>query len=72
QTLEWSPETGNFWLVIMNADGSANVDVEVGMGAKVPIVSSIGKGLFVSGLVLLAAGVAIVYFGAIKPGNRRI
>mgnify|MGYP000017516538 CR=1 FL=1 len=72
QTLTWTPESGNFWLVIMNADGSANVDVEIGVGAKVPILSSIGRGLFVGGLVLLAAGVAIVYFGAIKPGNRRI
>lgn len=69
QTLTWVPESGNFWLVIMNMDGSADVDVEIGAGAKVPILDNIGRGLFVGGLVLLAAGVAIVYFGAIKPRN---
>ena len=69
QTLTWSPETGNFWLVIMNMDGSPDVDVDVGMGAKVPILSVIGQGLFVGGLVLLAGGIIIVYFGALKPRN---
>ncbi len=69
QTLTWTPESGNFWLVIMNMDGSANVDVDMGVGVKVPILGNIGRGLFVGGLVLLAAGVAIVYFGAIKPRN---
>lgn len=67
QTLTWSPESGNYWLIIMNADGSANVDIQTGVGAKVPILGNIGRGLFVGGLVLLAVGVAIVYFGAIKP-----
>jgi hypothetical protein len=67
QTLTWSPEIGTYWLVIMNQDGSANVDVEAGVAVRMPILDSIGKGLFMGGLVLLAFGVAIVYFGAIKP-----
>ena len=67
QTLTWSPELGNYWLVIMNEDGSANVNVETGLAVKMPILSKIGSGLFVGGLVLLAFGVAIVYFGAIRP-----
>ncbi len=67
QTLTWAPELGNFWLVIMNEDGSANVNVEAGAAVKMPILSNIGSGLFVGGLVLLAFGVAIVYFGAIRP-----
>jgi hypothetical protein len=67
QTLTWSPDIGNYWLIIMNEDASANVDVEAGVGVKIPILGSIGTGLFVGGLVLLAFGVAIVYFGAIRP-----
>ena len=67
QTLTWSPDNGNFWLVIMNEDGSANLDVETGLAVKVPILDNIGRGLFVGGLVLLAFGVAIIYFGAIRP-----
>ena len=67
QTLTWSPELGTYWLVIMNEDGSANVDIDAGVAVKMPILDNIGKGLFMGGLVLLAVGVAIVYFGAIKP-----
>ncbi len=67
QTLTWSPQMGTYWVVIMNADGSANVNVDAGVSVRMPILDSIGKGLFVGGLVLLAFGVAIVYFGAIKP-----
>jgi ribosomal protein L37E len=67
QTLTWNPEIGSYWLIIMNEDGSASVDVDTGVAVKMPILNSIGKGLFMGGLVLLAVGVAIVYFGAIKP-----
>ena len=67
QTLTWSPDIGNFWLVVMNEDGSANVDIESGVAVKIPILDNIGRGLFIGGLVLLGIGVAIVYFGAIRP-----
>jgi len=69
QTLTWNPEMGQYWLVIMNEDASASVDVDTGVAVKMPILSSIGRGLFVGGLVLLAVGVTILYFGAIKPRN---
>jgi hypothetical protein len=67
QTLRWSPEPGNYWLVIMNEDGSPDVNVETGLAVKVPILGNIGGGLFLGGFVVFAMGVAIVYFGAIKP-----
>jgi ribosomal protein L37E len=67
QTLIWSPDIGTYWLVIMNQDGSANVDVDGGVSVRMPILDNIGKGLFVGGLILLGMGVALVYFGAIKP-----
>ncbi len=67
QTLTWSPEFGNFWIIVMNEDGSANVDVDTGVAVKIPILDNIGRGLFVGGLVLLGFGVAIVYLGAIRP-----
>jgi hypothetical protein len=67
QTLVWEPEVGDYWLVIMNEDASAGVDMETGLSVRVPILGSIGRGLFLGGLVSLAFGVAIVYFGAIRP-----
>jgi len=67
QTLTWSPEVGRYWLVIMNEDGSPNVDVDVGFSVKIPILGSIGKGLFIGGLLVLGLGVAIIYYGVIRP-----
>ena len=67
QTLTWSPEAGNYWMVIMNKDASQDVDIETGMSVKVPILGNIGGGLFLGGFVSLAIGVAIVYYGAVKP-----
>ena len=69
QTMIWEPEVGDYWLVIMNENGSAGIDVETGISVKLPILGTIGRGLFLGGLVSLAFGVAIVYFGAIKPRN---
>jgi hypothetical protein len=56
QTLEWEPEYGDYWVVVMNADGSADVDVEAQLGARIPILRNIGNGLFLGGLVLLFIG----------------
>ena len=67
QTMIWEPEAGDYWLVIMNEDASAGVDMETGLSVRVPILGSIGRGLFLGGVVSLAFGVAVVYFGAIKP-----
>jgi len=63
QTLEWNPEAGNYWIVLMNEDGSASVDLTVVAGAKVPLLSTIGLALLVGGVVALAIGVFVIYFG---------
>jgi len=63
QTLEWSPEAGNYWIVLMNEDGSASVDLTVVAGAKVPLLSTIGLALFAGGVVALVIGVFMIYFG---------
>ena len=67
QTLTWSPEPGNYWLVLMNADGTQNVNVDTSLAVKIPILGNIGAGLLLGGIFAMAFGVAIVYFGAIKP-----
>jgi len=67
QTLEWEPEVGNFWFVVMNADGSSGVDVDMQMGAKVPFLRYIGNMLFAGGFISLVVGSLIIYIGAIRP-----
>ena len=53
QTLIWEPELGNYWIVGMNADGSMGVDIKVQMGARLPILRTIGGILLAVGLILL-------------------
>jgi hypothetical protein len=64
QTLEWKPQTGTYWIVLMNEDGSAGLDDTVSLGARIPLLSTIGLGLVLGGIVGLAVGVIMLYFGA--------
>jgi hypothetical protein len=67
QTLKWEPESGNWVLVIMNQDGSHDVDVSASAGAKVPWVFWVGIGLLIAAAVALPAGIVMVYFAARRP-----
>ncbi len=60
QTLEWELETGDWVMVLMNADGSAGVDVSGSIGVKAPWVFWVGLGLLIGGIVLLIIGVGLV------------
>lgn len=60
QTLEWELETGNWVLVLMNADGSAGVDVSGSIGVKAPWVFWVGLGFLIGGIVLLIIGIGLV------------
>lgn len=64
QTLLWDIEPGDWVLVAMNADGSRTVDVTCSIGVKAPWFRSVGIGLLVAGLILLAIGLALVLFVA--------
>jgi len=67
QTLTWEPESGNWVLVIMNQDGSYDIDVNGALGAKVPWLFWLGIGLLIAGAVALPAGIVMVYFAARRP-----
>jgi len=74
QTLEWETnpatfitETGNLWAVVMNADGSAGVDLTVQLGAKIPVLRRVGGMMLAGGAVALAVGGVIIYIGAFRP-----
>jgi len=57
QTLDWDVENGSWSIVVMNADGSAGVDVDVSAGANVPVLATIGWiGLGTGLLLALSAG----------------
>lgn len=62
QTIEWSPEVGNYWIVLMNEDGSATIDFNITFGAKIPLLYTIAVVLLIGGVIALLIGSVIVYF----------
>ncbi len=63
QNLEWIPEEGNYWIVLMNEDGSAGIDLNLSFGAKIPLLSTISLVLIVGGIISLLIGGVLIYFG---------
>jgi hypothetical protein len=65
QTLTWDIASGDYSLVIMNADGSAPVHAHASFGARVAgIVNALGIGLIVGGAVALVIGGVMIFFAA--------
>jgi len=61
--LEWAPEYGQFALVVMKTDGSPNIDTQVTIGARIPILTPIGGMLLVVGFALLLSSLVLFYVG---------
>ncbi len=66
QTMTWTPSTGDYWIVVMNADGSKAVDVDLQLGVRVTVLNWVGWGMLVGGLIVGLIGFVVVYYGAIR------
>ncbi|SDC03594.1 hypothetical protein SAMN05660690_0285 [Geodermatophilus telluris] len=66
QQLTWEPADGDWVLVVMNADGSAGVDVQGRVGAELPALAGIGCAVLGAGLVVTLLAVLLV-----RPGLGR-
>jgi hypothetical protein len=64
QTLEWNVQDGTWTAVIMNADGSAPVTVDVSLGARLDVLLPIAIGLLVGGVLLAGLGAVLIALGA--------
>jgi hypothetical protein len=71
QQLTWEPAEGDWMLVVMNADGSAGLQVEARAGAEFPALDAIGWGVLVGGVLLTAIAVALLVIAARTPQDRR-
>ncbi len=69
QVLEWELEDGTWVFVVMNEDGSAGIDLDLEIGAKLPWLLGLGIGLFVAGIIGLIVGIIMVIFAVRKPRN---
>lgn len=67
--LTWDLVPGDWWLVVMNVDGSAGVDVGGTASVEVPVLGAALAVLLVVGLAMLAGGLIFVVSAA-RTGAR--
>lgn len=72
QTLTWDAAGGDWAVVVMNADGTPSVDVDLGVGGTLPAVRGIAIGALIGGVVLLIIATALIVpaFATRKPSAR--
>ncbi|MGH8826717.1 MAG: hypothetical protein ACRDVZ_03755 [Jiangellaceae bacterium] len=71
QTLTWDVSSGDWSVVVMNADGSPGVQADLAVGATLPVLRPIAIGLLVVGGVLLLIGIATIVAAIATRGRTR-
>jgi len=67
QELTWAPRSGDWALVVMNADGSRGVLTSADVGVTLPWLDDLAVTLLVVGVLVLAAGVVLLVLGLRTP-----
>jgi hypothetical protein len=70
QRLTWHVEDGDWSVVVMNADGSSDVQTKIGVGAKVPLLSKLGWAGTAGGTGLLIVAAGLLVLGIRSPRVR--
>lgn len=66
-SVSWTVRDGDWAVVVMNADGSRDVDVAGTVEVELPILGPIAIGMLITGLVILLIGVLLTVSGARSP-----
>jgi hypothetical protein len=69
QDVSWSPQDGSWTVVVMNADGSRDVRVTGDVGATLPLIGAMVRGLGVGGLVAGILGLGTASWLGISLGR---
>ncbi len=64
-------QSGDWSVVVMNADGSRNVAAAVSAGAKVPYIADVGYATLGVALLFIIATAALTAYGS-RPVARRL
>jgi hypothetical protein len=70
QALHWHVESGDWSVVVMNADGSRGVSAAVSAGAKVPYIAQLAYATLGLGLLFVVLTAALTAYGS-RPTVRR-
>jgi hypothetical protein len=69
QELQWDLRPGTWAVVMMNADATAPVAVDLQAGARSDLLWPVFVGLLIAGIVFLVIGVPLIVFGAAGLGK---
>ncbi len=69
QRLQWTVETGEWTVVVMNADGARGVAVDASVGGKTPLLVPLAVTLLVVGILAMIGG-ALMLVAATRPQRR--
>ena len=67
-TLTWTPQTGNWRIVVMNADGTPGVRADVSVGARIAQLLTIAIAVLGVGILLLALSGGGLYLAVRRRG----
>ncbi|WP_285250165.1 DUF4389 domain-containing protein [Pseudarthrobacter sp. fls2-241-R2A-168] len=69
QELTWNITAGSWAIVVMNADASPGIDVQVQPGFRSDLIRPAATGLLVGGIIALVIGIPLLTFGAAGLGR---
>lgn len=69
QQVVWDVRPGTWAVVVMNADASPGVAVQLRAGARLGLLGSLAIGLVIAGILLLLLGIALVVLSAVGLGR---
>ncbi len=69
QQVVWPSESGDWTVVVMNADATPGLGIRADVGATTPALTGVAAGLLAAGAVLLLGGIALMALGVSRASR---